>query len=81
MKSQNITFQKSQKPPQKAAYSEHSIAFHSISKAGHVTAALAIVHTELRAREASGFCDFWKMTSCEFTLIYSFLTQANIFFF
>ena len=80
MKSQKITLKKSQKPPQKAAYSEHSIAFHSISKAGYVTAALAIVHTQLRAREASGFCDFWKMTSCKFTLISSYLTQANIIF-
>ena len=47
-------------PPQKAAYSEHSIAIHSISKAGYVTAVLAIVRTELRAREASNFCDFLK---------------------
>ena len=39
--------------------SEHSIAIHSISKAGYVTAVLAIVRTELRAREASGLCDFF----------------------
>ena len=37
-------------PPRKAAYSEHSI-----SKAGYVTALLAIVHTELRAWAASIF--------------------------
>ena len=55
------------KPPQKAPYSEHSIAIHSISKAGYVTAVLAIVRAELCAREASSFRDFWKMTSCNFT--------------
>ena len=63
MKSQKVTFQKSQKllaenSPRKAAYSEHSIAIHSISKAGYVTAVLAIVRTELCAREASSLCDF-----------------------
>ena len=30
------------------------------SKAGYVTAVLAIVLTELRAQEASSFCDFEK---------------------
>ena len=63
MKSQKVTFLKSQKllaenlhkrPP----YSEHSIAIHSISNAGYVSAVLAIVRTELRAREANSFCDF-----------------------
>ena len=54
---------------------------YSISKAGYVTTVLAIVRTELRDREASSFCDFWKMTSCEFTFFYSFLTRANIIFF
>ena len=63
MKSQNVTFQKSQKMlaenlHEKVAYSEHSIAIHSISKAGYVTAVLAIVRSELRAREARSFCDF-----------------------
>ena len=76
MKSQKVTFQKSQKlfdwePPQKTTYSEHSIAIHSISKAGYVTATLAIVHTELCAGEASSLCDIWKMASCDFTLFYS----------
>ena len=33
--------------------SEHSIAIHSISKAGYVTAVLAIVCTAVRDREAS----------------------------
>ena len=37
-----------------AAYSEHSIAIHSISIAGYVNA----VHFELQAGEASSFCDF-----------------------
>ena len=62
--------------PRKAAYSEHSI-----SKAGYVIAVLAIVRTELGAREVSSFCDFWKMTSCECTLFYSFSTQGNVIFF
>ena len=59
MKLQQVTFQKSPKlltenlheGPPKGAYSEHS-------KAGYVTAVLAIVRTELLAREASSFCDF-----------------------
>ena len=58
-----VTFQKSQKllaenlherPP----IQNISMAIHSISKAGIVIAVLAIVRTELRAREASSFCDF-----------------------
>ena len=62
---QKVIFQKSQKlftenlpempPIQK---SEHSIAIHSISLMGYVAAVLAIVRTELRAWEASSFCDF-----------------------
>ena len=76
MKSSKVTFQNSQKLlAENLHFSEHSI-----SKAGYVTAVLAIVRTELCAREASSFCHFWKMTSCEFTLFYLFLTQANIFF-
>ena len=39
-------------PLRKTAYSEHSIL-----KAGYVTAVLAIVRAELRAREASSCCD------------------------
>ena len=42
----------------KITNSKHSIAIHSISKA--VTAVLSIVRTELRAREASSFCDLEK---------------------
>ena len=87
MKSQNVTFSKITEtahshwePLRKAVYSEHSIAIHSISKAGFVTAALAIVRTELRAWEASSFCDFWKITFCDVTLFYSLLTKANIIF-
>ena len=71
-----ITENACRKPPGKAVYSEHSIAIHSILKAGYVTAVLAIVRTELRAREASSFCDFWKMTFCDFTLFYSFFIQT-----
>ena len=48
--------------------------------AGYVTTILAFVHAELRGQETSSFCDFWKVTSCDFTPFHSFLTQANIFF-
>ena len=46
MKSQKVTFQKSQNLlaenlHEKAAYSEHSRAIHSISEVGYVTAVLA----------------------------------------
>ena len=56
-------------PPRKAAYSELSIAIHSISKADYVTAVLAIVRAELRAQEASSFCDFLKNDLLRFHLI------------
>ena len=75
-----ITETARREPPQKAVYSEHSKAIHSISKAGFVTAALAIVRTELCARESSSFCDFWKITFCDFTLFHSLLTKAIFFF-
>ena len=32
------------------------------------------------SREASSFCDFWKLTSCDFTRFFSFFTQANLCF-
>ena len=41
-----------------AAYSEHSIAIHSISMACYVNAVPAFVYFELPAREESSFCDF-----------------------
>ena len=83
---QKVIFQKSQKLltetlPRKAAYSEHSMAIHSISMSGYITAVLAFVHAELRGQETSSFCDFWQVTFCDFTLLYSFLTQPNICFF
>ena len=68
MKLLKVTFQKSQKllaenlrerPP----IQNISIAIHSISKAGYVTAVLAIVRTALRGREASSFCDFCKCSN------------------
>ena len=62
---QKVIFQKSQKlftenlpempPIQK---SEHSIAIHSISLMGYVTAVLAFVHAELCAWQGGSFCDF-----------------------
>ena len=83
MKLLKVTFQKSQKLlaenlRERQPIQNISIAIHSISKAGYVTAVLAIVRTALRGREASSFCEFWKMTSCDFTLFYSYLTQANV---
>ena len=47
------------------AYSWSSKAIHSISMAGYVNTVRAIVCSELPAREASNFCDFWKLTSCD----------------
>ena len=43
---------------------------------GYVTAALAFVCVKLRAQESS-FCDFRKITSCDFAAFYSFSTQGN----
>ena len=77
VKLQKVIFQTSQK----LLASEHSIAIHSISKTGHVTTVLAIVHAKLRALEASSFCDFWKITSCDFTLFYSFFFNSSKCFF
>ena len=45
---------------------------------GYVTTAPAFVHGKLEVREVSNFCDFWKMTSCDFTAIFSTLTRENI---
>ena len=45
---------------------------------GYVTAVMALFCCEFPAREASSFCDFYKMTSCDFTAFFSFLTQANL---
>ena len=63
-----------------AAYSEHSIASHSISMAGYVNAVWAIVYFELAAREASNFCDFLTLTSCDFIAFISSLIEANFCF-
>ena len=84
VKLQNVIFSKITEtarwePLRMAAYSEHSIAIHSISKAGYVSTGLVIVCPELRARKASSFCDFWKLTFCDFTLFYSSLTQTFVF--
>ena len=63
------------------AYSEHSIAIHSISMAGYVNDVPAIVCFELPAREASSFCDFWKLTSCDYISSISSLIEVNFYFF
>ena len=60
-----------------AAYSEHSIAIHAISMASYVNAVRAIVCFELPAREASSFCDFWKLTSCDFIAFISSLIVVD----
>ena len=70
--SKKITENARRESPWKAADSEHSIAIHSISKVGYVTAVLAFVCTELHAQETSSFCDFWKMTSCDFNILFFF---------
>ena len=87
MKSQKVTFQKSQKllaenlherPP---IQNIHSYSFNFKGGLCNRPAVLSTVRTELRAREASRFCEFWKITSCDSTLFYSFFTQANVFCF
>ena len=42
---------------------------------------LAFVCFELPAREASSFCDFWKLTSCDFIAFISSLIELNFSFF
>ena len=63
-----------------AAYSEHSIAIHSISMAGYVNAVPAFVCFELPARGASSFCDFWKLTSCDFIAFIASMIKVNFCF-
>ena len=48
--------------------------------AGYVTAVLAFVRADLCGPEKSSFCDFWKVTSSNFTPFYSFLTQPTVCF-
>ena len=48
--------------------------------AGYVTAVVAFVYSKLPAREASSFFDFWKITSCDFTAFFSFLTETKLCF-
>ena len=49
--------------------------------AGYVNAVPAFVYFELPAREAVIFCDFWKLTSCDFIAFISSLIEVNFFFF
>ena len=62
VKSQKASFRKSQNCSPRsstvAAYLENSIAIHSISMAGYVSAVTAFVCGKLPARVASSFCDF-----------------------
>ena len=44
---------------------------------GCVNAVRAIVCFELPAREASSFCDFWKLTSCDLIAFISSLNEFN----
>ena len=75
IKSQKVTFQKShnllaenlrERPP------IQNIAIQWTSKAGYVNAVLAIVRTELRAREASSFCDFekWPLAISPYSILF-----------
>ena len=48
--------------------------------AGCVNAVRAIVYFELPAREASSFCDFWKLTSCNFIAFISTFIGGNLIF-
>ena len=49
--------------------------------AGYVNAVPAFVCFEIPAREASSFCDFWKLTSCNFIATISSMIEVNLFFF
>ena len=85
MKSQKAIFRKMAETAHRAsstvaADSEHSIAIHSISMAGYLTTVPAFVCIELPAREASSFCDFFKLTLCNFTTYFSFLTDVILYF-
>ena len=48
--------------------------------ASYVNAVRAIVCFELPAREASNFCNFWKLTSCDFVAFISLLIEVNFVF-
>ena len=48
--------------------------------AGCIIAVHAIVCFELPAREASSFCDFWKLTSCDFISYISTFIEVNLIF-
>ena len=48
--------------------------------AGYVNAVPAFVCFELPAREASNFCDFWKLTSCGFIPFIFCLIEVNYYF-
>ena len=45
--------------------------------AGYVNAVSAFICLELPAREASSFCDFWKLTSCDFIAFISSMIDVN----
>ena len=88
VKSRKAIFQKSQKLLTERVLSElhgrglfkHSIAIHSISMAGCVNAVRAFVCFERPAREASSFCDFWKLTSYDFIAFISCFIEINLSF-
>ena len=48
--------------------------------AGYVSAVLAIVRAELCGQETGSFCDFFKVTSCNFTPFYFFASTKHCFF-
>ena len=48
--------------------------------AGYVNSVPAFVFFELPAREASSFCDFVNLTSCDFIAFISSLIEVNFSF-
>ena len=77
-------FKKSQelaeRASQNATFSEHSIAIHSNSIVGYITAILVFVHAERRAREVSSFCDFWKTDLLQFhCILLLFYSSKHLF--
>ena len=48
---------------------------------GYVNTVQAIVCSKLPAGEANNFCDFFKLTSCDFIAFISSVIELNICFF
>ena len=79
VKLQRLFFKNHRNCSLRTSYSEHSIAIHSISKAGYVTAVLAIVRVEIHAREVSNFCFFIDLLQFHLISLFLFIYQTFIF--